>query len=1103
MNSGLLRRLTRAGRVLRLIVPLVAVLGSVGALAPSALALGTPVVIDGFGSSTAAQSPFTRAVTALPLPNTSQGTPEGTFSASNGLATMTMSGAGNAIAGTQLDYTPTNGGSVDMTSGGNNTQVLVSFALVNQIPVQGQFATGVTVFMSATDSAGGTAVEPSDSVGNYFAFNAAFPFTGPGGFQCTNDICRTTEHGQLDFTHITDFSITFEYPASNTGGGSLTVEVNELWATPTGGAPPSFPSPTVTAPDPAVAASGGTVNFTVAFSDDQGAAPVTYMPPSNIGLRGQDLTVSGTAFGAATPTVKVTGGPSTYNVAVGGMTQDGTIQVDVPAAVVEDAWGQSNVASSGDPTANFTFAVPPTFVPSGGASFTELTNGSVTVQTTGGNPTPTLSIQQGTLPTGLTFTDNGDGTATISGAPDLNQVGTYNLTLQAKNLAATVTQQLTLTVNRASQAALALTSTGGTYGTGLTLTTSGGSGTGAVSYAVDLGGTASGCSITAGVLSVSSAGTCVVTATKAQDANYNAVSSPRTTVTFAKADQAPLSLTSTSGTYGTGLTLTTSGGSSTGAVSYSVDSGGTASGCSVTAGVLSVTSTGTCLVTATQAGDGNYNPVSSPQTTVTFAPADQAPLTVTSTSGTFGSGLTLTTSGGSGTGDVSYAVTNGTASGCSISAGMLSVSSAGTCLVTATKAADANYNSASSPQTTVTFAPAAQAPLSVTSTSGTYGSGLTLTTSGGSGTGDLSYAVDPGGTASGCSITAGVLSVSSAGTCLVTATKAADPNYSSASSPQTTVTFAQADQAPLTVTSTSGTFGSGLTLTTSGGSGTGDVSYVVVDGTASGCSINAGVLSVSGAGTCLVTATKAADVNYTPASSPQTTVTVAKAPQSITFTSQPPAQPQVGAGYTVAATAGSGLPVVFSIDPSSGTGVCSIAGAAVSFTGAGACVIDADQAGNGNYLASKTSQQTVTVTAPSVSQQAGTGPVVSVLPSNHFVEPPRYTARRNGSFFISVRVPGPGRIDVMITAWKGNLIHGALDAHLFKLLQPAPGRFVFARARANASAGGVVKILVNPNTEGRLLVARNRPETLVRIWVTFTPPNGRSHSVGYYGVLLG
>jgi Putative Ig domain len=1004
---------THASRLLRVVVPLVAVLGFVGALAPSASALGNTVVIDGFGSSTAAASPFTRAVTALPLPNTST-TPAGTFSASNGLATMTMSGAGNGTAGTQLDYTPKTGTSVDMTGAGNNTQILISLALVDQVPFPGQPVDGVTVELTATDTNGGEATAPSDGIGNYFAFNAAFPFTD---FKCDNNACNTTDGGQLDFAHINHLTISFVYPASGTGGGSLTVEVNELWATPTGGAPPSFPSPTVTAPDPAVAAHGGTVNFTVAFSDDQGAAPVTYMPPSDTGLRGQDLTVGGTAFGGGTPTVNVTGGPSTYTVAVGGMTQAGTIQVDVPAAVVEDAWGQSNAASSGDPVANFTFAVPPTFVPSGGASFTELTNGSFTVQTTGGNPTPALSIQQGNLPTGLTFTDNGDGTATISGAPDLNTTGTYPLTLKATNLAGTVTQDLTLTVNRASQAALALTSTSGTYGTGLTLTTSGGSGTGAVSYAVD--------------------------------------------------------------------------------------SGGTASGCSITAGVLSVTSTGTCLVTATQAGDGNYNPVSSPQTTVTFAPADQAPLIVTSTSGTFGSDLTLTTSGGSGTGAVSYALdSGGTASDCTLNAGSLSVSSTGTCVVTAMKAGDGNYNSASSPQTTVTFASAAQAPLSVTSTSGTYGSGLTLTTSGGSGTGDVSYAVTDG-TASGCSITAGVLSVSSAGTCLVTATKAGDANYNPVSSPQTTVTFAPADQAPLTVTSTSGTFGSGLKLTTSGGSGTGDVSYVVVDGTASGCSITAGVLSVSGAGTCLVTATKAADVNYNPASSPQTTVTVAKAPQSITFTSQPPAQPQVGGGYTVAATAGSGLPVVFSIDPSSGTGVCSIAGAAVSFTGAGACVIDADQAGNGNYLASKTSQQTVTVTAPSVTQQTGPGPVVSVLPPNHFVEPPRYTARRNGSFFISVRVPGPGRIDVMITAWKGNLIHGALDAHLFKLLQPAPGRFVFARARANASAGGVVKILVNPNTEGRLLVARNRPETLVRIWVTFTPPNGRSHSVGYYGVLLG
>src|SRR6202042_3872004 len=102
--------------------------------------------------------------------------------------------------------------------------------------------------------------------------------------------------------------------------------------------------------------------------------------------------------------------------------------------------------------------------------------------------------------------------------------------------------------------------------------------------------------------------------------------------------------------------------SGTGAVSYTV-SDGTASGCSITAGVLSVSGAGTCLVAASKAGDASYNPASSAQTTVTFAKADQAALALTSNSGTFGSGLTLTTSGGAGAGAVSYAVSDGPGGG--------------------------------------------------------------------------------------------------------------------------------------------------------------------------------------------------------------------------------------------------------------------------------------------------------------------------------------------------------------------------------------------------------------------------------------------------------
>ena len=52
--------------------------------------------------------------------------------------------------------------------------------------------------------------------------------------------------------------------------------------------------------------------------------------------------------------------------------------------------------------------------------------------TTTGAPVPALSLT-GTLPPGLTFKDNGNGTATISGTPPANATGTYTLTVTATN----------------------------------------------------------------------------------------------------------------------------------------------------------------------------------------------------------------------------------------------------------------------------------------------------------------------------------------------------------------------------------------------------------------------------------------------------------------------------------------------------------------------------------------------------------------------------------------------------------------------------------------------------------------------------------------------
>ena len=112
------------------------------------------------------------------------------------------------------------------------------------------------------------------------------------------------------------------------------------------------------------------------------------------------------------------------------------------------------------------------------------------------------------------------------------------------------------------------------------------------------------------------------------------------------------------------------------------------------------------------------------------------------------------------------------------------------------------------------------------------------------------------------------------------------------------------------------------------------------------CSIAGSTVSFIGAGTCVIDADQAGNANYNAAPRAQQTFAVGKGSQTISFTSTAPANAVVGgAAYTVAATATSGLPVTFSVDPGA-SGICSIAGASVSFQHAGTCVLNADQAGN-------------------------------------------------------------------------------------------------------------------------------------------------------------
>ena len=69
--------------------------------------------------------------------------------------------------------------------------------------------------------------------------------------------------------------------------------------------------------------------------------------------------------------------------------------------------------------------------------------------TSTGTPTPALT-ETGALPAGVTFTDNGDGTADLAGTPAAGSNGVYTLTIDAANgIDADATQTFTLTVNAA------------------------------------------------------------------------------------------------------------------------------------------------------------------------------------------------------------------------------------------------------------------------------------------------------------------------------------------------------------------------------------------------------------------------------------------------------------------------------------------------------------------------------------------------------------------------------------------------------------------------------------------------------------------------------
>ena len=224
------------------------------------------------------------------------------------------------------------------------------------------------------------------------------------------------------------------------------------------------------------AATGGT--YTLTLGDTNGVAPdasqtftltVNQAPTITsaatttfaVGQSGS-FTVTTSGFPVAGALTEVGGLPSGVTFTDN---HDGTATLaGTPAA----ATGGSYTLTLGDnngvtPAAAQTFTLlvnqPPTITSAATTTFTVGQSGSFMVSTAGFPVAGTLT-ESGTLPTGLTFTDNHDGTATLSGTPAAATGGTYTLTLGDTNgVTPAATQTFTLVVNQAPAITSAATKT--------------------------------------------------------------------------------------------------------------------------------------------------------------------------------------------------------------------------------------------------------------------------------------------------------------------------------------------------------------------------------------------------------------------------------------------------------------------------------------------------------------------------------------------------------------------------------------------------------------------------------------------------------------------
>ena len=668
--------------------------------------------------------------------------------------------------------------------------------------------------------------------------------------------------------------------------------------------------------------SGSTATLALTITVTAPSAPTITNGDSAYFTLGQSGSFAVTTTGSPIPAITEDGAlPAGLTLTDGGT---GTALLSGTPTVTGTTTVTVTVANGISPNATQTLSIivgqGPVFTSAPTTSFVVGTAGTFTV-TTSGSPLPSLG-ETGALPSGVTFVDNQDGTATLAGTPGAGTAGSYPINLAAVNGTGTTSQAFTLTVGQgpAITSAAGTTFTLGTSGT-FSVTTSGTPAptvteSGALPAGVTFAAGANGTATIAGTPTAS--GTFTVTLTAANG------TSPDATQTFVLTVNKAPAITSApqaSGMVGTAFSFSVA---TTGAPTPTVsESGALPAGVTFTAGANGTatiagtpTASGTFTVTLTAAN--GVAPNATQQFVLTVAPSGAPTITSAATAtATTGKAFTFTvTTTGTPTPTVTKtgtlpagvtftAGTNGTAT----IAGTPTAS--GTFTLTLTAANGTSPNATQQFVLTVAAATAAPTITSAASATGTTGKAFTftVTTTGTptptvTKTGTLPAGVTFTAGTNGTATIAGTPTASGTFTLTLTAANGTSPNATQ----QFVLTVAASTVAPTITSAASATGTTGkaftFTVTTTGTptptltkTGTLPAGVTFTAGT-NGTATIAGTPTASGTFTLTLTAANGTSPNATQ----QFVLTVAAATAAPTITSAASATGTTGKAFTFTVT---------------------------------------------------------------------------------------------------------------------------------------------------------------------------------------------------------